>query len=410
MLSLDVATLAQVTVFVTAILSLLLLFAWLQNRSTPALLWWGIAYSIGAVGIGLLTLRDLISPRLSIDVANALLLVAYGLIWTGARSFAGLRANLPPLLVAPAVWLAAMRLPLFAENVNARIVLFAVLTAPLVLLVAFEFWRSRREPLMSRWPAIIVLTSHAVGIMLRIPTAIASPLPPNANIFRTAPFTVIALWTLLYTITLAFILLAMTKERAELKHKTASLVDPLTGLANRRAFFEQADRHRARLMREGRPLALLVCDLDGFKRINDAFGHGVGDRILQLFSDTLTGALRPGDLIGRLGGEEFAVALPGTDLGDAVEVAERIRQAFAVTAVTVGNHWVAATVSIGVTASRDAEDLGELIAVADRALYRAKAFGRNRVEVLDLDAPSAAGMTAPPTVPDASGEDLLAHA
>src|SRR5205823_7283426 len=107
----------------------------------------------------------------------------------------------------------------------------------------------------------------------------------------------------------AFILLAMAKERTELRHKTAALVDPLTGIANRRAFLEEVLALSKRQQAEGRPAAVLLADLDHFKSINDRFGHAVGDQVLQIFAAAAGAKLWPYDLIGRLGGEVFVMVI-----------------------------------------------------------------------------------------------------
>ena len=111
---------------------------------------------------------------------------------------------------------------------------------------------------------------------------------------------------LLFTISIAFILLAMAKERTEHRHKTAALVDPLTGVANRRAFLQDGEAQLKRQATDPRPTAVMLLDLDNFKSINDRFGHAIGDRVLEIFADVASGCMRRIDLFGRLGGEEFA--------------------------------------------------------------------------------------------------------
>jgi diguanylate cyclase (GGDEF)-like protein len=131
-----------------------------------------------------------------------------------------------------------------------------------------------------------------------------------------------------------------------------------------------------------RPAALLLFDLDRFKSINDRFGHGVGDGVLVAFCQLATSLLRPTDLFGRIGGEEFASLLPDTTRRDALLLAERLRAAFEATSHKVAEQTLTATVSVGIAISDDASpDLGALLDVADQALYRAKATGRNRVEL-----------------------------
>ena len=208
-----------------------------------------------------------------------------------------------------------------------------------------------------------------------------------------------AFGTVLYTITLAFLLLSMTKERGELRHKTAALVDPLTGLANRRAFLADAEEFMSRARRSAASrLTVMLADLDRFKAINDRFGHAVGDRVLADLR-----RYHPADAArerssGRLGGEEFAFLLPGTDAADAERIAERIRAHFAEAA-----RRLTATRSRRPSASaspphpRRPYNSPIWSAAADRALYRAKADGRNRVALVDCD---AADDGAPSIVPD----------
>ncbi|MCG6539298.1 GGDEF domain-containing protein [Pseudomonas sp. KSR10] len=160
--------------------------------------------------------------------------------------------------------------------------------------------------------------------------------------------------------------------------------DPLTGLANRRHFDEIKEVEFRRALRLGQPLAVLMCDVDHFKRYNDAHGHASGDRCLQIVSETLTNTFgRAGELVARLGGEEFVVLLPGSDRDSARRAAERLQQRLAERALPHGDSPVSSqvTLSIGV-AALDAETMDHfdlLLHSADEALYRAKAQGRDRV-------------------------------
>ena len=131
-----------------------------------------------------------------------------------------------------------------------------------------------------------------------------------------------------------------------------------------------------------RPAALLTFDLDRFKGINDKYGHPAGDTVLVTFCQLATSQLRPNDLFGRMGGEEFASLLPDTDWQNALRLAERLRAAFEATPHASAEGPFTATVSVGVATSDDASfDLSALLVAADQALYRAKALGRNRVEL-----------------------------
>jgi diguanylate cyclase (GGDEF)-like protein len=161
----------------------------------------------------------------------------------------------------------------------------------------------------------------------------------------------------------------------------------LTGIANRRAFLEEARALNARPSTAPKFVAVLLADLDHFKSINDRFGHSVGDRVLQLFAKIAGTKLGPSDLLGRLGGEEFAIVLGDAGCERGLATADAIRLSFAVAATEIGGHAVGATVSIGmVVAEQGAFDLPTLLARADAALYRAKEHGRNRVEVVSANA------------------------
>jgi diguanylate cyclase (GGDEF)-like protein len=180
----------------------------------------------------------------------------------------------------------------------------------------------------------------------------------------------------------AYLLGSMARERIVLKLQRDALTDPLTEVANRRAFFEQGERLFRRARQGRQQIAVLAFDLDQFKAINDRFGHHAGDRVLRMFCDVATGSLRPGDLFGRIGGEEFACVLPNASHEGGMQVAERIRARFAALDVIVDGTAIDATVSAGVASSGDQElSLSRLIAAADRALYEAKEHGRNRVEL-----------------------------
>jgi len=178
----------------------------------------------------------------------------------------------------------------------------------------------------------------------------------------------------------------MLNERSEAMHKAASLIDPLTGLPNRRAFMDRAERLFDRSDREEKPISLLAFDLDRFKEINDAFGHPTGDQVLRTFADVLSRTLRPADIAGRIGGEEFVAALPGCGSEAALAIARRIRGTFQDNARFMNGQRVGATVSVGVaTTPTHGRGVAEIIASADGALYQAKNLGRNRVMLADAN-------------------------
>lgn len=378
---LDTATLFVVTLFIMTLGGLMLLFAGLQNRSTTALAWWGCAYLIMTPATALFAMRGVVPDFWSIDIANALFCFGYGVLWSGTRVFEGRAPNLLWAAAGAVVWLVACRFDAFLASMWARIVLGSLLLCVYSSLVTFELWRGRGDGLMSRWPTMAILGFHASLFAMRILFADALPFP-FGTLARTHEAEVIfAFHFLFYSFGVAFLLLALAKERVEHKYRLASLTDPLTGVLNRRGFAERAERLIARCKVSNTPLTLLVCDLDQFKSVNDRFGHLVGDELLTAFAGSLTRSLRPLDLVGRFGGEEFVALLPDVPPEAIREVAERVRTSFETVGHTVQGREVRATVSIGTaSAALAGYSFSALYAVADEALYRAKQAGRNRTE------------------------------
>jgi diguanylate cyclase (GGDEF)-like protein len=385
-MNLDLNTLFLVTIYVEAILGLLLLFAWVQNTQIPAVAWWGCAHLLRAGSVMLFGMYGSISEAISIDLANALLLLSFAVTWSGARVFDG-RPVLPMyVFTGPVAWIIVAHLPSFYGELQLRILLSSGIITAYTWLTAYEFWRGRSEPLVSRWPGIFMLFAHGSLFLLRTPLAALLPWSPTTEIFESVWFTVLSFEARLFTIAIAFILLAMAKERTEYRQRTAAMIDPLTGIGNRRSLLHNGNQLMKRHVAEPCPAAVLLIDLDQFKSINDRFGHAIGDRVLQVFAEAASTHVRAGDLIGRLGGDEFAAVLHNVGRDKALAVAERIRSTFAAVAIEVDGRPVAATVSIGIACAEAGPlDIPDLLAQADQALYHAKERGRNRVEMPMLD-------------------------
>src|SRR5580704_16960897 len=405
---LDVQTLSVVTVFITALLGALLVFAGLQNRTIRAPMWWGAAHIVNATGLGLLTSRGVAPDFFTIDLSNALVLLGYGLTWTGARVFDGRPIRPYLVLLAPAAWMLLCLIPGFAAATNLRIVIVSTALALFALLTAEEFWRGRDEPLMSRWPSIIVLLAYAAALLARVPATLLTPAFADDSLLSGLSFALLAFGTLLFTVVMAFLQLNMTKERTELRHKINSLVDPLSGVANRRAFLDRAASLIARQDEDQEPLAVLLFDLDHFKQINDRLGHAVGDTVLQAFAGSTTQTLGADVLFARIGGEEFASCFQVGDIDEAYAIADRVRRNFATAAAHFANERLTPSVSAGVTLGRDPRaTVADLLSVVDRALYRAKELGRNRVEI---EASAAEASLAAPSIVPIIGPDRAATA
>jgi diguanylate cyclase (GGDEF)-like protein len=384
---LDVRTLFVLAVPVAALLGALLTFSWFQNRGQRALLWWGCAYLAWSVAVSLITLRGGISDFWSVVVSNTIFCAGCGMLWNGARVFDD-RASRPILMFGgAAIWTAACIVPGFVTSSGARVIVTSIILATYSFATAIEFWHGRAERLASRWPAIALLSFHATVVLTRIPLTYIMPLPEGSAIFATPWIGLVTLEGLLNAIGLAVLILAMTKERMELAHRDAAMLDPLTGIANRRAFLELATRALKQRARDRQPVAVMLFDLDRFKSVNDRFGHSAGDRVLRAFCEVAGKTLRAEDTFGRLGGEEFAALLSGVPPFGAAATAERIRAAFEAAVGEVAT----TTVSVGiVTSGRPGADIELLLDRADEALYVAKANGRNRIEIVDFGAESLA--------------------
>ncbi len=389
-MSLDFNTLFLLTVDIEAMLGLLLLFVWVQNLSIRAVAWWGAAHLVRAGSIVLYGLYGSVPNLISIDLANALLFTAYALTWNGARVFDRRPPLIGSLFAGATLWALASLIPGFTEAPDLQALLIALIIATFIWLTAYEFWKGREERLVSRWPAIAILFLYGNVFLVRTPITALLPSVAKHDLVSSAWLTVLSTEALLAAISMAFVFVAMAKERMELGYKTAAMKDPLTGLLNRRAFEEEAALLTKLQIKRDQPVAVFMIDLDGFKEINDRFGHSLGDRVLRLFADTARKNLRSSDLVGRLGGEEFAVVLADACRDNAFRVAERLRGAFAEAAETVGGLPVHATASFGVSIIQDPQDdIETLLTQADLALYRAKALGRNRVVLSDLKLPAA---------------------
>jgi diguanylate cyclase (GGDEF)-like protein len=361
--------------------------------------WWGAAYLLGAASVTLWTLAGNEFGETLPLTLNAIGFVACGMVWNASRVFHGRKPNLPGLVLGALVWIAAV-LTLAPEASAMRMTIGAGIVAVYAALTATELWSERRRTLQRRWPAIVVPVLHGFALML--PILVGGLLRPYDDKFASSIWvTAFSIELVLYAIGTVFVIFMLVSDRAVTVHKTAASIDPLSGMFNRRGFSEACARVIEHEEKAGRPVTVMIFDIDHFKSINDRFGHPAGDEILKLFSAVVVNNLRISDLSGRIGGEEFAALLP-CSLEEGVLVAERVREAFESSGITCEEGPVDTTVSIGVAGGPAGTALEVLLAAADTALYQAKRSGRNRVEAaeempLSLDnwRRKTAGLAAP---------------
>jgi diguanylate cyclase (GGDEF)-like protein len=378
-MSFDTSTLYLFATMVAGMLGAMLVFFGRQEN-IPALKWWGTAYLLGAASVALWTVGgSKLGAPLSLAL-NAVGFVACGMVWNASRVFHGRKPNLPGLGLGAIVWVAAVLL-LPPEDGALRLTVGAAIVAVYAALTAAQLWNERRRSMQQRWPTIVVPLLH--GAVLMLPILLGDLLRPHDETFSSSIWvTAFSIELVLYAIGTVFVIFMLVSDRAVTVHKTAASVDPLTGMFNRRGFAEACSRVIEREAKAGRPVTVMIFDIDHFKSINDRFGHPAGDEILKLFATVVINNVRISDLSGRVGGEEFAALLP-CSLEEGVIVAERVREAFETSGITCDEGAVDTTVSIGVAGGPAGTELEVLLAAADTALYQAKRSGRNRVEAAE---------------------------
>ena len=378
-MSFDTSTLYLFSTMVAGMLgAMLLLFG--KQENIPALKWWGTAYLLGASSVAIWTVGGAALGEPLLLALHAVGFLACGMVWNASRVFHGRKPNLPGLLVGAIVWI-GMALAVPSLNSAMRLIVGAVIVAIYAGLTASELWNERRRTMQKRWPTIVVPVMH--GCVLALPILLGSLLRPHDETFTSSIWvTAFSIELILYAIGTVFVIFMLVSERTVTAHRTAASTDPLTGMLNRRGFSEACGRVIEREAKAGRPVTVMIFDIDHFKSINDRFGHPAGDEMLKLFSTVVVSNLRMTDMSGRIGGEEFAALLP-CSLEEGVLVAERVREAFAGSGIAADDVPVETTVSIGVAGGPALTELDVLLAAADTALYQAKRSGRNRVEAAE---------------------------
>ncbi|HWL31424.1 MAG TPA: GGDEF domain-containing protein, partial [Xanthobacteraceae bacterium] len=354
--------------------------------------WWGAALFLGCVTGGLFMLRPTFENFVTIGIGNATLLTAMACCWQGSRAFHHCRPLWLPVLATPALWLVLCLIPQFMASVAIRIVVSAMIAAPMLLMSAVEFWHGRREQLPSRGAVVIVFLSFALVFAIRIPLIGVLPFPFGALPMEPGWLGAFNLIMFAHTILLAVLLVSMSKERLEFDQRIQALTDPLTGALNRRAFVLRSERLLQRHQYESAPLCVLFLDLDYFKSLNDEYGHSAGDDVLVHFVNVVNTSIRPTDFVFRMGGEEFCCLLPYTNTEQAHRVAERIRHQFEIARTNTAGASIKATVSIGIASTEIfGYDIETLTWHADMAVYAAKRRGRNQAVVSTADGGHASG-------------------
>jgi len=328
-----------------------------------------------------LTLRQ---PAWSV-LGGSVLSFQASLMWKAARTIDSKSAPLVLALLGPVVVGLASGMPGLR---GATASLSLTTGAAYTLAATTTLWLGRKERLAARWPLIVLMAVHAAALLIGTYSTFIGSTGQDVVPSITSLFGFIYFETILFALGTSVFILALVKERNEAAGLTAARTDSLTGIANRAAFLESAGRVLQRCRRDSAPVSAMMFDLDRFKAVNDRHGHAVGDAVIRKFCEVVAAALRPNDVFGRVGGEEFAVVLPGSSIEAAYVRAERIRASFAENCRFIGDRQVNVTVSGGVSVSVKAEQtLDKLLEYSDVALYGAKTEGRNRIKRADQPKP-----------------------
>jgi len=381
----DSLTLMLPGAFVPAVAGILLCAAYFRLSDQTALLWWSAASLANALGVVVLIVGIANDNTSLMASGTGVTIVAAALFWGAIRYFNKRHASIIALATGLIAWTAAAFLAHAAgldPHKWSAAASFAIVSAYFVACM-WELWSTRDEKLAYRWAMIGFLGLHAAVYTGGIYDVLAGVLILDGAPPVFSWFGMIHLETLVFASGSATILLVLVRERIALDAIKAANSDPLTGAANRRVFFGDAERLFQRCRATDSPMSVVMFDLDHFKQVNDALGHKAGDQVIVGLADIMRAFLRPNDLFTRYGGEEFVLVLPNVSMQAACAIAERVRQTFARTYKFLDGQPVCATVSAGVALANPDEPFETAVQAADTALYAAKHAGRNRIRRAD---------------------------
>jgi diguanylate cyclase (GGDEF)-like protein len=379
----DIRSALLVGALLTVLVGGLLLLA---SRSFPpayreSMNWWATSTFLLPCSFVMLVLRDAVPPWVAVTLSNTLIAAGLACVAIAIEVFQSRprrRLHLWALVAAIAVCTAGLGHVL--EPAAARL---SVVAGLLAALLACGFWNLYRRPTPDSRSHHILGVVLALSVVILGYRALAMFFDPGqvTDVFALSPVQVLtyAVGSVLPVVaSFGFLLMCTERSQRELRH--AAGTDYLTGCFNRRAIEQHGARAIAAARRHGMPLAILVVDIDHFKRINDELGHAAGDLALVQAVTRIRTTLRTEDLLGRLGGEEFIVLMPNTDSASAVSAGERIREGFSALPLRMGGDERTVTLSIGVAVLAPADrQFSQLLQRADRAMYAAKNAGRDLV-------------------------------
>ncbi|PJI97400.1 diguanylate cyclase (GGDEF)-like protein [Acidovorax sp. 69] len=379
-------TLIIVAAILSALVTVVLYAVWYFNQHIPGLRLWMLSFSCASVACINLLVRDHFPQALSVVLAQGSIAMGAYLCFLGSRAYMG-RAPVRHAIAACALamlLLLSVYFTVVQPHLGARFVLSGLVSGVCYLLTARTMAHGGFHKVPARYLFAGTIGFHGIFLLVRpVLFRLAAPngvLDSESSMVAMLSQFVVLEATLALVLT-AFGALMLINEfiASELRHLAE--VDPLTNVFNRRAFLTLLDKAISNAQRMQTALPVLVMDLDHFKKVNDTWGHRAGDDVLRHFVVLANCCLRKEDVIGRLGGEEFAIFLPNAGGGGAIAVAERLRALVEAHPVVTGQRSIALTVSVGVTLCTGDESADAALQRADEAMYLAKERGRNRVEM-----------------------------
>lgn len=358
---------------------------------------WAGAMGLESLAWALISMRGLVPDAASILVPNLLLVAAQAMKLAAVHEYRGLRWPRWKCLL-PVALMFVLLVSLEYDDFRARLIYGSLIYFAQMLMIAQILHTDTGAQKGRAWGLLygvtaamsVILVMRALAAVFDVGNfaTIEGPVAPNA----VQLLVFVCLIALGILGSLGFVL--MEKERSDLELRSLAMTDFLTKAMNRRAFTECVEQQMALAQRTGLPLALLMIDVDHFKRINDGHGHAAGDSVLVEIARVIGASIRRQDTLGRYGGEEFGVLLPSTDQAGAMVVAEKLRSAVEAMSCRARETSISVTISIGVTVCHATcancpYDLDRFLADADSALYQAKHGGRNRAAAVPIGCATA---------------------